>query len=372
MKNIIERLILLFLTPVLFIACSKDDEPVPLADYGSSRITVQDNYQGEDYVVYANGPIGLMQAYSRKLEDGTMLDFEILQGQFPKIMTDTEGTDWNVFGTAISGPRTGEQLRIMNTLTGYWFAIATMFPEVTLYGEGDKEPIPPRSFGINWLINPQEVFSGAAKDGIRSLDFPRFKFFRSAAKDASYIKDNELVVVFFDGEFIRVYPHKVLDWHEIVNDIPKSGEAVISYCPLTGTASIWSRIIEGSVHTFGVSGLLYNSNLILYDRQTNSNWLQMKQQAVNGHYIAKSANIIPYFEMTWTGAKRLSNELLVLSNETGTGRNYDDYPYGDYRTNQSSINFPINYIDDRVPNKERVLAVIVNGGAKVYRFTDFN
>jgi hypothetical protein len=177
--------------------------------------------------------------------------------------------------------------------------------------------------------------------------------------------------VYFDGESVKIYPHKVLDWHEIVNDESRGDKIVVSYCPLTGTASIWNRSIENATYTFGVSGLLHNSNLILFDRETDSNWSQMKQLAVNGDQISKVPEIIPYFEMTWEAAQKLSGELYILSDNTGTGRNYDDYPYGDYRDSER-INFPVNVTDNRVSPKERVLGILINDSVKVYRFGDFD
>lgn len=360
------------LSIIIFIGgCNNDTDPVPQTDYGNSRITIQDDFRGEDFVVYANGTIGFMQAYSRYTEDGTLLEFEVVKGKFPIILQDLEGNEWNAFGIAESGPRAGQQLKVMNTMIGFWFSLAAMYPEVTLYGEPEKDKIPSGSFGPDWLVNPKEVFFGASKDAIRALDLPGFSLFRSVTKDDSYIQDQELVIVQFDGEQIRIYPHKILDWHEIINDESALGETVISYCPLTGTASVWNREIDNTVHTFGVSGILYNSNLILFDRQTDSNWSQMKQLVVNGTYISRTPEILPYFEMTWSGAKKLSNQLYVLSEDTGSGRNYDDYPYGDYRTTDR-INFPLSYEDERVPPKERVLGVIVDGAVKVYRFSDFD
>jgi len=111
--------------------------------------------------------------------------------------------------------------------------------------------------------------------------------------------------------------------------------------------------------------------LILYDRQTESIWSQMRQLSVYGQNISKVPETIPYVEMTWEGARQLDIQLKVLTQETGQVRNYDTYPYGDYRTNNDQINFPINVEDDRVPAKERVLAVIINERVKVYRFEHF-
>lgn len=354
-----------------FIAgCSTDKDPIPVQDYNTSKITLIDAFEGADFVVFASGKYGLMQAYNREL-DGTLLDLELLPGRFPVIMKDNEGSEWNIFGIAVSGPATGRKLKIMNTMMGYYFSFAAMFPEVTIYGEEEKDAISIDSPDDDWLIDPSKLIFGSFKDGIPSLDLPELELFNTSFKNEIYIKDEELVVVYHDGDVIRVFPHKILDWHEVINDESGLGNTVLSYCPLTGTASLWSSQVAGENLSFGVSGLLYNSNLILYDRLTESNWSQMLQQAVHGDLIETIPEVLPYLEMTWAAARKLDDQLKVLSENTGFGRDYDQYPYGDYRTNNDFISYPLNFRDDRIPNKERVMAVIINGRAKVYRFSHF-
>jgi hypothetical protein len=330
-----------------------------------------DTFQGEEYAIYANGSFGTMQAYSTTASDGTHLDFELLPGQFPTIMKDQENNEWNIFGAAVDGPRQGEQLKVMNAMMGYWFGFAAVYPQVTIFGEDEKDKISFESPEDDWLIDPKQLFFGSFKDGIRSLDLPKLELFNTSFKNTNYIKEDELVVVYHDGDKIRVFPHKILDWHEVVNDESGLGNTVLSYCPLTGTASLWSSKVAGENLSFGVSGLLYNSNLVLYDRSTDSNWSQMLQQAVNGDLIETIPQVLPSFEMTWAAARRLDDEIKVLSEDTGFGRDYDQYPYGDYRTNNDFIAYPLNFTDDRIPEKERVMAVIINGVAKVYRFSHF-
>ena len=92
----------------------------------------------------------------------------------------------------------------------------------------------------------------------------------------------ELVVgIVIDGH-ARAYPHKILDWHEIINDKIGNTAFAITYCPLTGTALGWDRTVNGTETTFGVSGLLYNTNLIPYDRLTGSYWSQMLSKSIRG------------------------------------------------------------------------------------------
>ncbi|MEM6806653.1 MAG: DUF3179 domain-containing (seleno)protein, partial [Bacteroidota bacterium] len=129
----------------------------------------------------------------------------------------------------------------------------------------------------DWLVPQDEVFDGGpGKDGIPSIDEPRF----IDADAANFISENDLVVGYADGNEAKAYPHVILDWHEIVNDETNNFPHAIVYCPLTGSATGWERTIDGKKTTFGVSGLLYNTNIIPYDRETDSNWSQMSLKCV--------------------------------------------------------------------------------------------
>jgi hypothetical protein len=145
----------------------------------------------------------------------------------------------------------------------------------------------------------------------------------------------------------------------------------MTYCPLTGTAIGWNRLIEGTKTTFGVSGLLYNNNLIPYDRLTNSNWTQIGQQSVNGELIGKRPIFVATIETTWGVWKNMYPDSKILSENTGFDRNYSFYPYGDYNTNHNFLLFPLSIDDQRLPRKERVHAIVENNKAKVYRFSSF-
>jgi len=139
---------------------------------------------------------------------------------------------------------------------------------------------------------------------------------------------------------------------------------------LTGTGINWNANIGGTETTFGVSGLLYNSNLIPYDRKTDSNWSQMRLDCVNGELQGSQTSTLPALETTWGTIKNLPN-LSVMSTETGFQRNYNAYPYGDYRTNDNNIIFPVSNSDDRRGAKDRVLGVVEGGKVKTYSFESF-
>jgi hypothetical protein len=154
----------------------------------------------------------------------------------------------------------------------------------------------------------------------------------------------------------------------------------VTYCPLTGTGIGWERIIESDEPilgqklfetTFGVSGLLYNSNLIPYDRITNSNWSQINLSCVNGPLQGTKINTFDLVETTWKSWKSMYPETLVVSTQTGYSRNYDLYPYGDYKSNNDNIIFPITGNDNRLDSKERVHGIIIDKKVKAYRFETF-
>ncbi len=220
-----------------------------------------------------------------------------------------------------------------------------------------------------WLIPVSEVRDGGpGKDGIPSIDNPQFS---SVSEVSNVISDDLLVVGIKVGDDVKAYPHFIMDWHEIVNDNLGDVSVAITYCPLTGTAIGWDRVVNGSKTTFGVSGLLYNNNLIPYDRSTNSNWSQIGLQCINGLLIGEEPGIISLTETTWGVWKSMYPQTKVLNTITGFSRNYGFYPYGNYRTNNEYLIFPLNPRDDRLPSKERVLAVIDYKEAKVFRFNSF-
>ena len=221
-----------------------------------------------------------------------------------------------------------------------------------------------------WLVPIGEVKDGGpGKDGIPSIDYPIFVDVDH--EDASYINDEDLIIGIKRGSEIKAYPHKILDYHEIINDDIFGIPVSVNYCPLTGTGFAWEGVLSDSNSTFGVSGLLYNSNLILYDRVTDSNWSQLKLQCINGPLIQEIPLTRSILETTWGIWKTMFPETKVLSRITGFNRNYDVYPYGDYKTNHGFLLFSVSPTNNALPSKERVYAVIYENTSKTYRFPDF-
>ncbi len=219
-----------------------------------------------------------------------------------------------------------------------------------------------------WLIPVGQVQDGGpGKDGIPSVDDPQF----TVASEVNTLNDEDLILGIQIGDEIRGYPHPILDWHEIVNDEINGVAVAITYCPLTGTGIGWDRTVNGTTTTFGVSGLLYNSNLIPYDRGTDSNWSQMGLECVNGERSGDRPGLVPLVETTWGTWKKMFPNAQVMNRNTGISRNYGQYPYGDFRTSSRLI-FPVEPMDRRLSLKERVLGVIDGEDAKAYRFSSFS
>ena len=275
----------------------------------------------------------------------------------------------------------------MKTTIFYAFAIVSLFvacggnsdtnfPPSSNNTNGNTEDNTPDNNGgdgnsQNWLIPFSEVKDGGpGKDGIPSIDFPRFV----SANDfrVEFLEDNDLIIGIVKNNTIRAYPHKILDWHEIVNDKLNEDNITINYCPLTGTAFGWSSIAGGENSNFGVSGLLYNTNLILYDRKTDSYWSQLELKCVNGDLIGEEPLLESVVETNWGTWKSLYPNTRVLSSETGFSRDYNNYPYGTYKTNHDFFIFSASPSNDALPNKERVYAIMDKRVAKVYQFQKFN
>ncbi|HIO91301.1 MAG TPA: DUF3179 domain-containing protein [Leucothrix mucor] len=218
------------------------------------------------------------------------------------------------------------------------------------------------------LIPINKIFGGGPpKDGIPSIDKPKFL----KANQARFLKSSDRVIgIEVNGNY-RAYPIKILNWHEIVNDRVGNHPIVVTYCPLCGTGMVYDAKIGGHALQFGVSGLLYNSDVLLYDRQTQSLWSQILSKAISGKQKGTKLKIIHSSHTSWIQWKKRHPNTLVLSTDTGYQRNYDRSPYGDYDNNQA-IYFPLAAKSKRYHPKERVIGITINGNHKAYPFAELS
>ena len=219
------------------------------------------------------------------------------------------------------------------------------------------------------LIPASQIFSGGPeKDGIPAIDNP--KFIKIGA--ASFMKDSDRVLGITINGTSKAYPIKILNWHEIVNDSIADVSFAITYCPLCGTGVAFNSNINGQILNFGVSGLLYNSDVLLHDRQTGSLWSQLLAKAVSGSHKGTVLEPLPIIHTTWANWKYLHTSSLVLSIDTGYKRSYSKDPYGGYERSRD-LYFPVtNKAPARYHPKEKVLGLIVGKKNKAYPFLELN
>jgi Protein of unknown function (DUF3179) len=207
------------------------------------------------------------------------------------------------------------------------------------------------------------VSGGPPPDGIPSIDNPKFI---SAAEADKFLQDGELVVGLNINGDIRAYPLQILVWHEIVNDNVGGSPVAVTYCPLCFTNQIFNRTIDGQTVDFGTSGKLYNSNLVMYDRTSQTLWSQALGQGIAGKYAGLNLDRIPFDVAFWKEWKQLYPDTKVLSKDTGSTRAYGADPYGDYYTN-GDLYFPVSNEDNRLGLKEVVVGLENGGQYKAYK-----
>jgi hypothetical protein len=225
----------------------------------------------------------------------------------------------------------------------------------------DSAPLAPllrRTFGFTeatpHLVPWEELHEGCSRrDCIPALDEPRFV----SADRAGFLGAGDAVLALARGGEARAYPVKILNWHELVNDTVGKKPVLISYCPLCGSGVAFERRVEGKTAEFGVSGLLYRSDLVMYDRATNTLWSQIEGRAIAGPLSGKFLRTLPLAHTSWGEWKKHHPGTLVLSTDTGSAHDYDRYPYGDYETSPK-ISFPVAARDDRLPPKTAVYGVM--------------
>ena len=213
------------------------------------------------------------------------------------------------------------------------------------------------------LIEQSKIVSGGPpRDGIPSIDRPRF----IPVSRVDYLRDNDIVIGIVRGKIAKAYPTRILVWHEIVNDRIGSAPVVITYCPLCATGMVFDRKVGNRVRTFGVSGLLYNSNVLMYDRESQSLWSQLAMKAVTGPLIGTKLKWVASEHSTWASWKRRYPFGQVMSLQTGYRRHYQAAgPYQSYVAS-SKLMFPVPLTRGELANKALVIGVVIKGKAKAY------
>lgn len=220
--------------------------------------------------------------------------------------------------------------------------------------------------GQKHIIPLEKIKSGGPpKDGIPSIDTPEF----TEASQEYHVSDSDTVLGLEINGDVRAYPLSILVWHEIVNDNVGGVPVAVTYCPLCFTNQVFERVIDGQEVEFGTSGKLYNSNLVMYDRLTNSYWSQALGKAIVGELTGYELSTIPFDVIRWGDWKSLHPDSVVLTTNTGHIRAYGVDPYGNYYT-ETRILFPVENTDDRMHPKEIILGFNDGDVYKAYKQQD--
>jgi hypothetical protein len=229
-------------------------------------------------------------------------------------------------------------------------------------------PSPPPPDAAQWKTDfskqlvPVEEFQpgGPPKDGIPAIDAPRY----SRADQVEFLDDREPVIeITVEGES-RAYPLQILTWHEIVNARFGDTPVAVTFCPLCNTAIAFDRRVAGRVLDFGTTGKLRDSDLVMYDRQTESWWQQFSGEALVGKLAGTKLRQLPARIVSWRDFRRAHPSGPVLNRATGFVRNYGTNPYAGYDDVASPPIFAArNADDDRLLPKERVVYVEVGADA---------
>lgn len=201
-------------------------------------------------------------------------------------------------------------------------------------------------------IDPNKILPGGpSKDGIPTINNPKF-----IPYSQSKISDTTRGILINIGNQQKFYPYNILAYHEIVNDNINDTYYSVTFCPLCDSGIVFNRKVNTEILQFGVSGLLYESNLLMYDTSTDSLWSQAKRTAVVGDYAGTELEILPFQLLSFIEAKIKYPRGVVLSEDTGFIRNYNTTPYSGYLENEG-LYFPVSINDQRFTSKELMYVI---------------
>lgn len=206
---------------------------------------------------------------------------------------------------------------------------------------------------------------GPQRDGITAIDNPLFENISQAKEWLNF--ENPVIAVEING-IAKAYPLEILIWHEIINDKIGSTPISITFCPLCYSSSVFERIVDGKETTFGTSGLLRNSNLVMYDRLTESLWQEFIGEAIVGKMTGTKLKIFPSQIISFEQFYNSYPNGTVLSTETGFNRSYGQNPYVGYDNINSKPFLYRGKTDNRLLPNEKIISVEINGKYKAYPY----
>ena len=208
----------------------------------------------------------------------------------------------------------------------------------------------------------QIMRGGPPRDGIPAIDAPVF----TSVAAADFLRaDDRVLGLNINGE-AKAYPINILNWHEIVNDVVGGTAVAITWCPLCGSGVVFAADIDGERRSFGVSGLLYQSDVLLYDRASESLFSQLEAEAISGPLLGQRLRPLPVSYSSWSAWRARYPEGLVLSRDTGYRRDYSRDPYAGYDKSQRLYFAVNNAAPPLLHPKERVFGVSHANASKAY------
>ncbi|MCH8326102.1 MAG: DUF3179 domain-containing protein [Bacteroidetes bacterium] len=217
------------------------------------------------------------------------------------------------------------------------------------------------------IVDFSELMGGGPpRDGITAVDDPQFVSIKEAKDWLGF--ENPVVSLEVDG-VAKAYPLEILIWHEIINDRIGKTPVSISFCPLCYSTSVFKRIVNGEETTFGTSGLLRNSNLVMYDRLTESFWQEFTGEAIIGEMTGTKLKNLPSQIISFKQFEKAYPNGIVLSRETGFNMSYGQNPYVGYDNINTKPFLYRGEIDERLPPNEKIIAVELDDYYKAYPYS---
>ena len=269
-------------------------------------------------------------------------------------------------------PEQGEMSRLIALSARFGSAEAA---DVELPPEYQNQPPPPRAdreFSTDFsraAVSFSDIIAGGPpKDGIPAIDQPVFE---TVAEADRWLEDREPVILVRAEGRAKIYPLRVLTWHEIVNDSIGELPIAVTYCPLCNTGMVFDRRLGSEVLDFGVSGRLIYSNMIMYDRPSETRWIQATGTGIAGRHTGRKLSLVPSSMLAWRDLKEAFPEAEVLSRSTGHARDYGRNPYQGYdRSAQPFLYRGPNRTSRSENPMERVLTIYHGDTARAVPYTE--
>ena len=229
-----------------------------------------------------------------------------------------------------------------------------------------QAPWPDTDFSKSTIDLDEVMSGGPPRDGIPAIDKPKFDTISEAAE---WLAPREPVIRVLLNKQARAYPLQLLIYHEIVNDQIGDLPISVTFCPLCNSSVVFDRRFDGQVLDFGTTGLLRKSDMVMYDRQTDSWWQQIIGKGIVGVYAGSTLTQIPSEIISFEDFAHAHPHGRVVNRDTGHRRPYGNNPYRGYDGIDQSPFLFRGELDPRLPPMERVMHIAADEAEKLYPFS---